>query len=219
MPCHIDKTIPLVVVYNNIETFVDFLRRSEDVAVLRQRYFFGDRALLWLEDPKLVFVTSPVPHADYLGRHLGYAGTRYLCPSVPSPSLSHDILNEERLLAQLVAYAGPRRTVQLVPYATTRPFMRLAQALRRDHGLTVLLPESPTPEHLWVRDYVDTKAGFRTLAAGCLPQAAGLLPQAFVCRDVPQAAEVAHWFARRGSACVVKADGGEGGLGHTILVP
>jgi hypothetical protein len=219
VPCHIDKTIPLVVVYNNIETFVDFLRRSPDTAVLRQRYFFGDRALFWLGDPKLVFVTSPVLHAEYLAQHLGYPGTHYLCPTVPSPSLSYDILGEERLVAQMVEYAGRQRTVQLVPYATTRAFLQLAQALQREHGLTVLLPESPALEHLWVRDYVDTKAGFRDLAGSCLPNAAGLLPQAFVCRDVPQATEVAHWFGRRGHACVVKADGGEGGLGHTVLAP
>jgi hypothetical protein len=219
MSRHIAPGIPVVAIYNNLEVAYDFLNRSHDSEVVRRRYSRGDRALLWLGDPKLAFVTMPVPHADYVCERLGYAGTQVLAPLAPSAALSLDILAEPRLLERLLEYAGPARTVQLVPYATTREFLHLADTLCRDHGLHVLLPESPSLDCLWVRDYADTKAGFRTLAARWLSQMPDLLPEGVVCRTFDQAVEVAHWFGQRGKACVVKADSGESGLGHTLLWP
>ena len=216
---HIAPDVPLVAIYNNLEVAYDFLSRSHDEEVVRRRYSRGDRALLWLGDPKLAFVTMPVPHADYVRGRLGYADTEVIAPAAPSAALSRDILAERRLLQRLLDYAGPARTIQLVPYATTREFLHLAATLRRDHGLNVLLPESPSPDSLWVRDYADTKAGFRTLAARWLSHSPELLPEGVVCRTFIQAVEVAHWFGQRGKACVVKADSGESGLGHTLLWP
>ena len=46
-----------------------------------------------------------------------------------------------------------------------------------------------------------------------------LLPEGFVCRDVHQAAEVVGGFLGAGRACVVKADGGESGIGHLVFSP
>lgn len=216
---HIAPAVPLVAVYNNLEVAYDFLNRSHDQEVVRRRYSRGDRALLWLGDPKLAFVTMPVPHADYVRERLGYANTEVVAPLAPSTALSLDILAEPRLLERLLEYAGPARTVQLVPYATTREFLHLADTLRRDHGLNVLLPESPTPDCVWIRDYADTKAGFRTLAERWLSHTPELLPEGVACRTFSQAVDVAHWFGQRGKACVVKADRGESGLGHTLLWP
>lgn len=219
MSDHIDPTIPVAVVYNNLEVAYGFLNRSQDEKIVQRRYARGDRALLWLGDPKLAFVTVPVPHAGYVREHLGYARTEVVAPQAPSPALSLDILREPLLLERLLAHAGPARAIQLVPYAATREFLDLAAALRRDHGLDVLLPESPSPDCLWVRDYADTKSGFRTLAERWLPHAPDLLPEGVVCRSFMQTVEVAHWFGRQGKACVVKADSGESGLGMTLLWP
>ena len=196
MSRHIAPDVPLVAVYNNLEVAYDFLNRSHDDEVVRRRYSRGDHALLWLGDPKLAFVTLPVPHTDYVRERLGYANTEVAAPLAPTAALSHDILNEPRLLERLLEYAGPARTVQLVPYATTREFLHLADILQRDHGLNVLLPESPSLDCLWVRDYADTKAGFRTLAERWLSHTPELLPEGVVCRTFQQAVEVAHWFGR-----------------------
>ena len=227
MDRHIAADVPLIAVYNYLEVAYDFLSRSHDEEVVRRRYSRSDRALLWLGDPKLAFVTMPVPHADYVRERLGYANTEVIAPMAPSTALSLDILAEPRLLERLLEYAGPARTVQLVPYATTPEFLHLAATLRRDYGLNVLLPESPSPDCLWVRDYADTKAGFRTLAERWLSHTpdwksdwkSPLLPEGIVCRTFSQVVEVAHWFGQRGKACVVKADTGGSGLGHTLLWP
>lgn len=89
-------------------------------------------------------------------------------------------------------YAGPNRAVQLVAYAVTPQFMQLVSKLRTDFGLTVILPECPLPGSEWVRDYIDTKSGFRSLASRWLPNAKDLLPEGLACKTILQAAEAAH---------------------------
>jgi len=222
---YLDPQMPLVYVYNNIELFFEFLNRAERAALSRpaylpnRQYSKGDRGLLSLGPDKLVFVSAPVPHADDLRERLGYAGTDYACPANPSPWLCLDILQEPPLLERLVAYAGERRALQLVPYATTPQFWQLVQTLEADRGLTVWLPESPERDSQWLRDYVDTKSGFRSLAGRWLPQAEQLLPEGVVCPDLPRAAAAARWFLARGRGCVVKADGGESGIGQHVFRP
>jgi hypothetical protein len=219
------KDIPLVFIYNNIESFFEFLHRAERRVLPQQEYTFkrqyskGDRALLSLGDYKLVFVSAPVPHADDLYRRFGYLNTSYVTPANPSPWLSLDILQEPPLLNRLVEYAGPERTVQLIAYATTPQFCQLVNTLQTKYGLNVLLPENVPLERLWLRDYIDTKSGFRTLASRWLPNAETLLPQGFICRDLAKAAMVVHWFCTQNKSCVVKADGGESGIGHHIFQP
>ncbi len=223
MQPHLDREIPVVVISNITEAFFEFPSRAED-ATERERLIHhaqcqGERSLLWLGDPKLVFVTFPVPHTGYLHQRLGYRGTGFAAPAEPSPFLSLDILREPALVTRLLEYAGEQRTVQLIPYATTRQFLQLVETLRTDYKLNILLPESPTPECLWLRDYIDTKAGFRALASRWLPNSAKLLPEGIVCQDAQQAAAVAYWFGHNGRPCIIKPDNGMGGLGHQILHP
>lgn len=208
---------PIVAIYNNLEAFASFLARATDDEVTHKRHFRGDRAFLWLGSAKLVVSTAAIPHATYLQEQFGYADTVYAYPQQVQPSLCQSILDEPDLLAQVVGYARDGR-LQLIPYATTAQFMHLVQVLEREHGLTVLTPESPTADDLWIRDYVDSKVGFRLLAAACLPDQT-LLPEGYVCQTVDQAAGVAWGFLQRGHPCVVKADKGESGLGHAILQP
>jgi hypothetical protein len=221
---YLNQNWPVVFLYNNIESFFDFLYRSELAEVPRRpyvanrQYSKGDRGLLSLGNSKLVFTSAPVPHAEYL-INLNYRDTTYMCPANPSPWLSLDILQEPPLLNRLVDYAGPDRTVQLVAYATTPQFLQLVNKLRSEHGLTVLLPESPLPGCDWVRDHIDTKAGFRALAGRWLPNAHEMMPEGYACESVLEAAKVATWFCSQGRACVVKTDGGESGIGLHIFQP
>jgi hypothetical protein len=192
------------------------LKRAEDPDLFQKRKYRGDRGLFWLGDPKLLFVTAPAPDAGCICRRWGYPGTTMLAPANPTHQLSLDILHEPALLARIVEYAGPGRTLRLIPYATTSEFLQLAEALRTEHGLIVQLPESPAPERLWLRDYIDTKSGFRLLASECI-LAPDIFPTGFVCKDLPQAAGAVDWFLERGLVCVVKADSGESGIGHLMF--
>ncbi len=185
----IDPDIPVVAVHNNLETFYPFLIRAHDPQVLNRRRYYGDRGLFWLGNRKLVITTSVVPILDSICGLWGYCDTHFLSPQNPSTHLSVDILNDACLPAALVAYAGRSRTIQMIPYATTIQFLQLAQALRERYGLTVLLPESPAPDKFWLRDYIDTKTGFRTLAGQWLAaQADGFrlprLPEGIICQDL-----------------------------------
>ncbi len=213
------ENIPSVVIYNNLETFYEFLDRTNDETVVQKRLYRGDRALLWLGKSKLVFATASPQHLSYLQNHLGYAGTSLLTPDEPSAWLSRDILREDHLLVHLVEYAGPDRKVQLIPYATTPHFLHLADVLRNEYGLTVTLPESPTPQNLWLRDYVDTKSGFRVMMSTVLRNMDARLPQAFVCKNIEGATSAACWFLTHERSCIVKADIGEGSLGHYVVDP
>ena len=220
---HIRSEIPVVGVCNISETFYEFLSRAEDDDVREQlvkgEQYRGDRVLVWFGDDKLVLGSRPIPHAEFIYQQCGYRNTRYLSPENPSPWLCRDILEEPRLLQAIVDYAGAGRSVQLIPYATTPEFMALVEELRHNFGLTVLLPETPGPEALWVRDYIDTKVGYRVLAGRWLPDADTLLPEGFVCHTAELAADAAAWFAFHQRACLVKADIGENGIGNLVVLP
>ncbi|MBM4422703.1 MAG: hypothetical protein FJ030_04840 [Chloroflexi bacterium] len=95
---YLDKKIPIAFLYDNIESFFEFLYRSEATRLPRRQYIpnrqysKGDRGLLSLGDSKLVFASAPVPHADYLRDTLGLSRTQYRHPANPSPWLSLDLL-------------------------------------------------------------------------------------------------------------------------------
>jgi len=210
------STIPTVAIYNNLEISFKFLHRTNDPAVVEQRMYRGDRGIFWLGRSKLLVVTTAVPDAEFICQRWGYSATSVFTPVRTSYQLSLDILHDPELLKQIVAYAGPKKAVQLVPYAATPEFYKLVNHLRAEYSLTVVLGESPMESDLWVRDYIDTKAGFRSLISEWIP-GGGVIPSGFICRDTKQAANAVHWFNRHEMGAVVKADSGESGLGHLIF--
>ncbi len=218
----IRNTVPTVVICNITETFVDFLARAtnekERAELINGEAFHGDRTLLWGGDPKLVVVSYPIAHEKTI-QELGFFGTHHIAPKDPTFYLSLDILREPHLLESLIAHAGTKRELVLLPYATTPEFLTLVDALREKHDLTINLPESPAKDFLWVRDFVDTKAGFRQLTSQWLSDADRLLPFGITCQNKQQAARAAYWFVSRGDACVVKADTGESGIGIDVIRP
>lgn len=219
----IKNNIPTVVVSNFAEAHIDFLGRSNSVSerndLINGEDYHGDRTILWAGDPKLVIVNYPIAHAELNLARLGFHNTRHLAPESPSHYLSLDILREKHLVDSIVKYAGLDRTIQIIPYATTREFLHLVNVLRGEYHLQVMTPESPDADHLWVRDYVDTKTGCRSLVSYWMPDANRFLPFGMICYDLKHASTVAYWFCSRGEACVVKADTGESGIGTRIIFP
>lgn len=222
---YLASEIPLVFVCNTAETFLNYMsradrpdRRQQLIAEMR---VLGDRALLHPADPKLVIISAAIAHSDLVQHQLGFTQTRHRVPVQPSPCLCEDICADGDILEAIAHHAGQGRTIQLIPHATTPQFLRLVDTLRSRCGLTVRLPESPTPENLWLRDYVDTKAGFRHLflqAQSSLPPNV-YLPEGYVAQTLEQAAAIAQWFLTRNQSCLVKADTGNDALGHTAFSP
>ncbi|KAA3645056.1 MAG: hypothetical protein DWQ07_16830 [Chloroflexi bacterium] len=210
------QAIPTLVVHNYLETFHGFLSRTGDDATIWDRRFNGDHGLWWLGREKLLISTSPIGDAERLSERWGYVDTHCLYPDKPSFLLSQDILNDGELLERLLAHAGPEKKLALVPYASTPEFLQLSHTLETEYGLNICLPESPTPENLWLKDYLDSKVGFRVLVHQWL-DAEDVLPFGFICHNVKQAAEAAKWFKAEGKGCVVKANQGGSGVGNLFL--
>lgn len=217
IPPYQEADVPAVAIFNNTESFQPYLSRAEDPSLFPLMFDKGNRALLWLGDPKLVVLSAPAPHLLYVREQVGYPGTTCVIPRNPSPWLCRDVMGDPDLLARLVSYAGSGRRLQLFPYVTTRELLDLADVLRGRYGLDVLLPESPTRENLWVRDYLDSKAGFRQLVGSWLSR--DVLPEGFVLADLGSAAEAVAWFNQRGRAAIVKASRSNGGFGHLTFDP
>ncbi len=212
---HIDPTMPLVVVCNYLELFSDFLDQLGDENLSRSRQF-ADRDLYWLGDPKLVITATSMDSVEPLLHRWGYVGTQTLTPGEISQQLCLDVLRDPAAVQRLVAYAGPEQTLQMVPYANTREFFHLADTLRTEYGLTVHLPESCDPEDLWVRDMIDTKIGFRTMASQWLNGSTNL-PEGYITTNLNEAVRTAYWFSRKGRSCVVKYNKGGGGVGNSFI--
>jgi hypothetical protein len=214
------STTPLIILGNTLEANGYLLYREPDLArreaLIRGFQVANERSLLWLGDRKLVIIEAPVAHLSYLQNRLGYSQLQHACPENPSDSICADILREPALRRRVLDYVGDAGAVQLVPYATTPAVHKLADALRREHGLTVYLPESPVPDRLWLREYIQTKLGFRMLVGQWLPDR---LPEGYVARSVEEAGAIAHTFLQRGQGCIVKANTGFLGIGHTVFRP
>jgi hypothetical protein len=217
------KKIPTVIVSNFAEAHFDFLGRCADPVerheLILSEAYHADRTLLWGGDPKLVIVSYPIAHADLVRQRLDFLGTEHAFPETPTYLLCKDILRETPLLEKIARFAGENRAIDLIPYATTPEFLELAGFLRSNYNLDVRTPESPEPKDFWLRDYVDTKNGFRSLASMWLDNAEDFLTLGFSCYNMDHAIKVVDWFCQQNEACVVKADTGESGIGTVVIKP
>lgn len=215
--------IPTVIVSNFAEAHVDFLGRcidpKERVELILSESYHADRTLLWAGDPKLVIVSYPIAHADFITQRLNFSKTEHAFPAEPTYHLCKDILSEPNLINKIVSFAEDLHEINLIPYATTPEFYELVDFLRSHHNLTVHTPETPEMKDFWIRDYVDTKNGFRSLASMWLENAEDLLTLGISCYNMDHAIRVVDWFSQKGEACVVKADTGESGIGTVVIHP
>ena len=209
----LESAAPTIAIYNNLETFFRFLQHANEHKILEARTYRGDRGIFWLGPQKLLITTKRIPDAEYVCNRWGYFGTTVHTPRKVTYHLSMNILNDSDLLQEIVQYAGPKKTLQLIPYAATPDFYTLVKYLQVELGLEIILPESPLPSNLWIRDYMDTKTGFRSLITEWIREEE-IIPPGFICRDINEAAYAVDWFSRQGLGSVVKADRGESGLGH-----
>lgn len=207
-----------VIIFNHLEGYFDILCQSavDEFQAFRTWAGHGDHSLFWLGESKLVITSYPIIDADLICQCWGYRKTQVAAPEKPSYSLSLDILREDHLIRAILEQAGPSGVVELVPYVTTEHFYRLVNQLRDSYGLEVRLPESPAYENLWLRDYVDTKAGFRDLVIQWVDRPE-ILPEGVVVPDVHLARPVIKRFLLMGEGCVVKSNRGVNGMGNLII--
>lgn len=206
---------PQVIVHNYLETFRSFLLRTGDESVLHSRRFNGDHALFWMGGEKLIISSAPIEHAGLLMERWGYPQVTTLSPKNPSAQLSLDIHREPLLRAAIRRHAGPEKHISLISYAATPELYQLAETLRAEDGLVVDLPEVPSPENLWVKQYIDSKVGFRSLVTDWL--GSDSLPEGYITEEPEMIGQMAARFARHGKGVVVKANQGGSGVGNLFL--
>ncbi len=213
---------PSVVLANTSEAYASFLNNISDKFIyanlLRRIHSSSDRALLWLHNEKLVIGSLPVSHQNMLGE-IGYVGTKYLSPSIPSQYLCADIIHEKYIIQAIAEWAGSSKTIHLIPYANTNEFYQLVNYLREQIGLTVYTPESPSLESLWITHYVDSKFGFRNFLASLDFASDIRLPKYYICKSKQDVIHIASLLLKKRERCVVKVDDGCLGLGHVYLYP
>ncbi|MCB2179522.1 hypothetical protein KQH54_00200 [bacterium] len=206
---------PLVIVHNYLETFRTFLLRTGDERILMSRRFNGDQALFWMEGDKLLISSAPVENAGTLMSRWGYPQVKNLSPTEPSAQLSLDILHQPELREAIRSHAGEGKHLTLISYSATSELYQLVRVLENEDGLKVDLPEIPLPENLWVKQYIDTKVGFRSLVTGWLGENA--LPRGYITDQPEMVQQMVADFARQGSGAIVKANQGGSGVGNLFL--
>lgn len=223
MLSHVNSDIPIVFISNTGESFYQYVGRADGERsrheLVREMQTIGDRALLYLGGQKLAITSAPVHHLEYLQAHLQYSQTQHAYPQQVSPCLSLDITNDPRLLQRIADFADTQKSIQLIPHASTPEFLKLVDCLTSELGLSVHLPETPSRESVWIRDYIDSKVGFRAFASRSLARDSHLILEGFTCQTSLEASRAAWWFLKSDRACVIKANRGNDALGIDIVKP
>jgi len=184
-------------------------------------YYIQERALLWGGDRKVVVTSRPVEPAflQYLQRVMGYEELVNLAPERPTDALCEDILREEGLRREIAARLRGHGTVPLIPFVASAKVLEVAEALRSE-GVEISMPECPPADLLWVRDYLDSKAGFRRFFESIAGEVHGVrIPEGGVCEGPAEAARLAARFLSEGRGCLCKPNNSQSGVGFHILRP
>ena len=214
-----------LIIANIVDAYRDNVALIQDPELRRwevlDSYYIQDRALLWSGDRKVVVTSLPVEpaHVRHLQQVTGWLQIDNLYPQQPTDALCEDILREDALRAAIVDRCRDAGEVRLIPFIASAEVLEVAAALARD-GLSVALPECPAADRLWVRDYLDSKAGFRKFFASIADRLDGVrLPEGAVAQDPAEAAEIVVSFLRRGRACLAKPNNSQSGVGFQFFRP
>lgn len=206
---------PLVVLYNYMETFREFLTKSGDETTLMSRRFNGDQALYWINGEKLLVTSVPIENQALFAQRWGYEGVTHLSPVELSSQLSHEVMRDEELLKAIENAAGERKAITIVSYAATAELHDLVDFLQQEKGIQVLLPETSSRNDLWLKDYIDSKAGFRELAQRWVGEA--YMPEGYITSSLTMLVEIANYFAQSGRGIAVKENIGGSGVGNIFF--
>lgn len=223
MDSHAHGDQPVVIICNTFEAYSGFINRfkREQLRTFYTHKFHStsDRALFWIGATKLVIGSLPVFHLEEVKNRWNYHQTQYYYPKTYSDSLCHDICADPDLLKVLVEYAGKNKTLQLIPFANTSYFFQLVDFLRTQFQLTILLPESPSPDNLWLLNCIDQKLGYRTLISHWFNTTSDILPFGIPCTSLLQTVQAIQWFLQQHMSCIVKTNEGCLALGQEIFHP
>jgi len=207
------------VVGNLLETFYSFLQLTNDThrrdELLSTERFLSDRAVFYGHGQKLVATHYNVPHIEYVRTLPGYEQTEIIYPDFQiQESLSCEFLASDAFCRRLEAFAGGE-PVEVITYAPTWQLATVIGALQSSFDLRSA--ECGTLQHAQLRDYLDSKVGFRSTLAAVSRKPRMRVPHAFIVNSLEEILRAGQWFEARGLRRLLKANTGESGLGNLEL--
>jgi len=177
----------------------------------------GDRTLFYGSNNKLI-VTSSKLDRNLVNDTLllfKYKNITCLSPKTPSYSLSQDLFKDKKLkngiLKWLEKFSG---TVNLIPYGSTAEFYQLIAWLKKKlPKLIINSSESPDRGNLFVRDYLDSKAGFRAVWDSSVNQGDIHAPLGFTCLNWKEVLQAVEYFYQQKKDFLLKLNYGVAGWG------
>ncbi|CUX68420.1 hypothetical protein CFBP6626_25350 (plasmid) [Agrobacterium tumefaciens] len=214
--------VPTLCIANAIDTLRTIIGRAptpaEADAITRANFSQQDQAIFWRPLDKLIITEAPIAGFEWLTGLLSIKGARNIWPAEPTGCLFTDVLKDRRLQRAITEWAGRERSIRIIVHTTTSALWDMVLFLETQLGLTVNLPESSRNQAL--RDYVDTKSGFREIAAN-LGLSDGVVRIA-TGGSYPTAETAAGAIFDKnvnGEAAIAKPDKGEASVGLNIFYP
>lgn len=211
-----------VFIANVAESFARLLSAGPDSLEKRLRIAhetsLSQRALFWGGDDKVVITPTPIPHEMLLAakKSLGWSNIFTLAPSERPLMLSRAIRDDIHLYTSLCEIIQESSTVSLSAYSSTDGFCDLVrELLKQSSGFHA--SEIPIDSSRPIREYLDSKAGFREIALDEFSSGSVKLPEGHICASAIVATNAACIFLAKKQSCVIKANQGESGWGTLIL--
>ncbi|MDR6819952.1 phosphoribosylglycinamide formyltransferase 2 [Neorhizobium sp. 2083] len=214
--------VPTLCIANAIDTLRVIIGRAptpaDADAITRANFPQQDQAIFWRPLDKLIITEAPIAGFEWLTGLLGIKGARNISPAETTGCLFTDVVKDTRLQQAISEWAGQDQKIRIIVHTTTPALWDMVLFLEAQLGLVVYLPESSRNQAL--RDYADTKSGFREIAAslglsnGVVRIAAGAsFP------TVETAAGAIFDKNTHGEAAIAKPDKGEASVGLNIFHP
>ncbi|MDJ0714722.1 MAG: ATP-grasp domain-containing protein [Prochloraceae cyanobacterium] len=215
----LNGSIPLLCVDNIYDYYKDFLSRYENPQEGNDFYQnLCTRLMFYGGLPKLVVCQKAVVLYDYLREHLGLEGYTFVIPDeIAGESTVEKIIQCPAALERILTFSGVQKQLQIISFACTSDMWDLAQYLEEKFDITIVLPELPSKENLWIPDYLKTKRGFRSIASTTFSPEEKALPEGFICQDEQEMISVIKWFLAQNRHCIVKPERGIEGRGILIF--
>ncbi|KND43903.1 MULTISPECIES: hypothetical protein [Streptomyces] len=206
-------------VANISEPFLPFLRRETDPArrnhMIAEEHALSERTALWGGVDKICLLPQPPHTIGLLESRFGYRVSAKALET-PDDRLSRAITRSDDAIAWLAA-AGRTAPLALSSYAATEDFVDLVATLRSSGVDFAADDATVSPEGLSVLRRIESKSGFRQVAAVLLNGLPCRLPAGTTCESPGAALGAARRLSRATGAVMIKADDGEGGFGNVAL--
>ncbi|KKT26782.1 MAG: hypothetical protein UW11_C0006G0048 [Parcubacteria group bacterium GW2011_GWA2_43_9b] len=210
-----------IIIANIAEAFEDALMRvksqKERTKKVQIEHNLCDRTLLWEGDNKIVitpFAISPLLFEHNI-KALGFKNCLNLFPKDVNINLSDAIIEDKSLMKRLMSIIKDNPGIRISPYAVTQSFIDLTECFKKEN-LDFVVEERLYKNSDWTVQFLDSKIGSRVEIDKIKDKNINT-PKSVICRNKKEAIDVAEWFYKNNTSCVVKANFGEGGWGTLIF--